>query len=68
MDIGMQLIRRSFWGKAVHIDYNPLETNSSYLVIGPAARVFHAYETVLKGNQFRLAAAFDSYDIYERIR
>jgi 4-amino-4-deoxy-L-arabinose transferase-like glycosyltransferase len=50
------------------LDYDPLEADPDYLVIGNFARVYRVYEQVLFSDQFTLLLRSGDYEIYQRLR
>jgi hypothetical protein len=65
--VHVQVDRRAYLGQDVPIDYDPLEANPDYLVIGPYGRKYQIYQPVLDAGHFRLAASFPDYEIYARV-
>jgi hypothetical protein len=63
-----QLNRQVFLGQEERIEYDPLETDPDYLVVGPAGQMWHLYEEVLQSDAFHLAETLGSYEIYQRER
>lgn len=67
--IQVELNRRTVLGENTVIDYDPLvAANPDYVIVGPFARMWHLYDTVLKATAFRLVQTIGSYDVYERVR
>lgn len=50
------------------IDYDPLEANPDYLVVGPTGRTWKLYEPAIAAGAFQLLEQFGQYDIYVRVR
>lgn len=67
--IHVELIRRTFlYEKETRIDYNPLESDPDYLVVGPHSKQWQLYDHILKPGVFRLLQSYSRYKIYERVR
>lgn len=66
--VQLQLNRRTFMGQDVPIDYDPLDADPDYLVVGPQSRFWRLYDSVLESGEFRLLRAFRRYDVYRRVR
>ena len=66
-EIQMRLNRRTFLGQDVPIEYDPLEADPQYLVIGPMARLWQLYDPLTNTGLFRLLRQFGPYDLYERV-
>lgn len=63
----VDLIRRFFFGEVVSIDYDPLERDPDYLVVGQRSNMWPLYDPVLSTGAFRLLKTFNRYDVYERV-
>lgn len=66
--IQLQLNRRSFMGQNVQIEYNPLDADPEYLVVGAMSKGWELYDDVLETGEFQLLKSFNEYDIYKRDR
>ena len=67
--VSVDLIRRTFlYEQDRHIDYDPLNANPDYLVVGPHSKQWRLYDEVLKTGAFRLLRSYPRYLIYERVR
>ena len=67
--IHVELIRRTFlYEEDTRIDYDPLESDPDYLVVGPHSKQWQLYDHVLKTGVFRLLRTYSRYKIYERVR
>jgi len=64
----VELIRRTFLGQHVPIDYDPLAEDPDYLVVGPFGNRWGLYTPVLGTGAFRLLRTVGGYRIYERVR
>ncbi len=63
----LDLIRRTL-DPAIEINYDPIEANPDYLVVGPFSSGWGLYDELLEGDSFRLIATTHSYELYERKR
>ena len=67
--VSVDLIRRTFlYEQDRHINYDPLQSNPDYLVVGPQSKQWQLYDNVLKTGAFRLLRSYPRYLIYERVR
>lgn len=66
--VDVEVIRRSFLGERVKIDYDPLAANPDYLVVGPFSKLSHVYDPYLNAGNFRLLVRYPRYDVYQRVR
>ena len=66
--IHVELNRRKDLSQDVPIDYDPLQADPDYLVVGPFSRMWDLYDPVISTGEFRLIKSFPSYQIYERAR
>jgi hypothetical protein len=65
----VELIRRTFlYEENRRINYDPLQSNPDYLVVGPQSKQWKLYDPVLVGGAFRLVRSYRRYQIYERVR
>jgi len=67
-DVTLRLIRRSFMGQNVGVDYDPMAVDPDYLVVGPSGRFWRLYDPILQTGAFRLVLDKSRYQVYERIR
>lgn len=66
--VHVQLIRRTFlYEDSLVVDYDPLEANPDYLVVGPHSKQWRLYDSVLATGAFRLLRTYKRYQIYERL-
>ena len=65
-EIQLQLNRRTFLGQDVSIEYDPLQAQPQYLVIGPMAKLWKLYDPAVNTGLFRPLRQFGMYDLYER--
>jgi hypothetical protein len=49
-------------------DYQPLEADPDYIVVGPFGDLAELYDQLLDSDEFSLVKAYPSYLIYERVR
>jgi hypothetical protein len=66
--VHVDLIRRNSFGERVNIDYNPLQADPDYLVVGPQSKFWDFYEPLLKTGAFRPVKNYKHYEIFERVR
>jgi len=66
--VQLQLNRRFFMGQNVQIEYNPLDADPEYLVVGAKSKGWELYDDVLETGEFQLLKSFNEYDIYKRDR
>jgi 4-amino-4-deoxy-L-arabinose transferase-like glycosyltransferase len=66
--IQIELNRRTFLGQDIAIDYDPLEADPDYLVVGPFSRMWRLYEPVLQTGAFSPVNQVGQYAIYIRVR
>ena len=66
-EVQIQLNRRTFLGQDISIEYDPLQANPQYLVIGPMAKLWKLYDPALNSGLFRPLRQFGIYDVYERV-
>jgi hypothetical protein len=67
-DVTLLLIRRLFMGQDVEVDYDPMEGDPDYLVVGPSGRLSCLYDPILQSGSFRLILEGSRYQVYERVR
>ena len=65
-EIDVQIISREFIGNDVIYDYDPLEADPDFLVIGQFARISKIYDQVLTEGEFQFVASIQDYDVYSR--
>ncbi|MCC7162858.1 MAG: hypothetical protein IT331_10230 [Anaerolineae bacterium] len=53
---------------AAVVQYDALQADPDYLVVGPTGRNWKLYDDVIADGDFRLVKAFGQYMIYERVR
>jgi 4-amino-4-deoxy-L-arabinose transferase-like glycosyltransferase len=69
--VHVELNRRGLLHQDAAIQYDPLDADPDYLVVGRFARGNDLYTPIIKAGAFRLIHSFgssDGYQIYERIR
>ncbi len=64
----VELNRRSLLGQDTPLDYDPLESNPDYLVVGVFARGNDLYAPSFKAGHWRLLRTIGDYQVYERAR
>lgn len=57
-----------FQRHGIAVEYNALEADPDYLVVGPQTSLWHLYDPVLKTGTFRLLRTYKRYVLYERVR
>jgi hypothetical protein len=62
------LQRRDEIDPILKVDYDPLEVDPDYLVIGPFSKKWELYDDALAAGEFRLVYQVPNYEIYERVR
>jgi 4-amino-4-deoxy-L-arabinose transferase-like glycosyltransferase len=69
-EIIVDLIQRAIVGykQRITIEYDALEANPDYLVVGHFIKGLGLYTPVLHGGAFRLIRSIKEYDIYQRVR
>jgi hypothetical protein len=50
------------------VNYDALQSDPDYLVVGPTARTWQLYDPVIAAGVFRLIQSFGQYTIYQRVR
>jgi hypothetical protein len=63
--VSMQLVRKWKVDPQLSIEYDPLETDPDYLVVGPYARTWHPYDEVYSQGWLQLEADIGGYQIYQ---
>lgn len=64
----VELNKRSLLGQEITVDYDPLQANPDYLVVGRFAGENKLYEPWIKRGDFRLIETIGLYRVYERVR
>lgn len=67
-EVQFQLNRRTFLGQEVRIDYDPLQANPDYLMVGSMGKMWRLYDPFIESGTFRLIRQIGIYDLYERVR
>jgi hypothetical protein len=67
-EIEEELNRRTFLKEDIAITYDPLAANPDILIVGNFARLWHLYDPLLEGIEFKLITKIGRYDIYQRVR
>ena len=49
------------------LDYDPLEADPDYLVVGPFSRRYQLYDKTINDGNFVLIAGYPGYEVYERV-
>jgi len=62
--VSMQLNRKTMIDPELVIDYDPLEADPNFLVVGPMAKFWHLYDDVTAKGLFLLDADIGGYMIY----
>ena len=65
--VHVDLIRRNSLGERVKIDYDPLDANPDYLVVGPQSKFWDFYDPYLDTGAFRSIWKNGRYEIFERV-
>ncbi len=66
--VHVDLIRRNSLGHRVNIDYDPVDTNPDYLVVGRQSKFWDFYDPYLETGAFRSIREKGRYEIFERVR
>ena len=66
--VSMELIRRKEIDPTQTISYDPLKSDTDYLIIGDYESMWKLYSEILDNGSFSLIAAFEPFQIYQRIR
>jgi len=66
--VSVALIRRVELGQNIDVDYNPLNLNPDYLVVGRYGKESGVYDAVLASGAFRWLERSGPFDIYQRVR
>ncbi|MEJ2305711.1 MAG: glycosyltransferase family 39 protein [Anaerolineales bacterium] len=67
-DTVVPLLRRYMFEQDFEIDYDPLQADPDYLVVGPTSAAWRVYDPVLESDAFRLIKETSRYFVYERVR
>jgi len=67
-EVQFQLNRRTFLGQEVPIDYDPLQADPDYLVVGSMGKMWRLYDPLIEAGSFHLVQHVGPYDVYERVR
>lgn len=67
-DLHLQYPRRLYGMPYTPIEYDPLEADPDYLVVGFTSTQWSVYDEILETGAFRLVHTFPPYRIYERVR
>jgi hypothetical protein len=66
--VHVELIRRAFVDPQTVVDYDPLEADPDYLVVGEFNRMTDLYMPALATGAFRRIHEDGSYEVFERVR
>jgi hypothetical protein len=66
--VSVLLQRRAEIDPTLNVDYNPLDADPDYLVVGPFSQKWNLYDHVLASGEFRLMHQVPGYQIYARAR
>jgi hypothetical protein len=64
--ISLQWISSIFLGNEVAINYDPMEADPDYLVIGEMGKFTNIYDPLLSNGEFHKVNSFPGYEIYAR--
>jgi hypothetical protein len=67
-EIVVPLLRRYMFEQEFEIDYDPLQADPDYLVVGPTSAAWRVYDPVLDSGAFRLIKDTSRYLVYQRVR
>ena len=67
-EVQFQLNRRTFLGQDVNIDYDPLQADPDYLVVGSMGKLWGLYAPLIEAGSFELVRQAGTYDVYKRVR
>lgn len=67
-EISVQIISQELISNEKTYDYDPLEADPDYLVVGHFGATSKIYEQVLASGEFNLVSSIQGYDIYSRDR
>ena len=65
--VDVSAIERSTKDPGSSLDYDPLQSNPDYLLVGDFGRYWGIYDAVLERGVFKLQSSFFGYDLYSRI-
>ncbi len=65
--VSMELVRRKTVDPQQKINYDPLSVNPDYLVIGPYARTWQLYDTVITRDEWKLVQDIGGYQVYQHL-
>jgi hypothetical protein len=65
--VHVELIRQKERAETRAIDYDPLEVDPDYLIVGPWCSYYKCYDAVLSGSAFKFVRRFGPYQIFERV-
>lgn len=66
--ISMQLVRKVVIDPTLRIDYDPLQANPDYLIVGGYNNTWGLYDSVIASGAFKLEKELPGYQIYRRVR
>jgi hypothetical protein len=66
--ISVELLRRYMFEQDIRIEYDPLQADPDFLIVGPTSAAWRVYEPVLESGAFRLIRKTSRYLVYERVR
>lgn len=66
--VSMQIVRKVIVDPDTPVDYNPLEANPDYLVLGEYNDYWGLYDEVLQSGIFELEMDFKDYQIYRNMK
>jgi 4-amino-4-deoxy-L-arabinose transferase-like glycosyltransferase len=67
-EVHVLLNQRTALEMPLEIDYNPLESDPDYLVIGSFGKMWGLYDAVIEAGDFQLIQTISKYNIYKRRR
>ena len=62
------LMQRYMFEQDFEVDYDPLQADPDYLIIGPTSAAWRVYDSVLNLGEFHLLQNYGRYLLYERVR
>ena len=65
--VNVRAIERGTIDPGSSLDYDPLQANPDYLLLGGFGKTWRIYNAVLERSAFKLQASFFGYDLYSRI-
>jgi hypothetical protein len=66
--VSMQLVRRADIDPETIVDYDPMEVDPDYLIVGGYNASWGLYDNILDGNSFELEVEFPRYKIYRNVK